>query len=259
MSNQKKDFAVFSICKNEKFYLPKFINHYSKFIDKEDIYILDHMSEDGSTKNLDVNVLPVNHDIAFDHFWLKTTVQNFQRDLLEKYKVVIFAECDEFLFSRDCDFRGYLEEFLESNRELDRAQGMEVIHDFDREPNLVLEKPILEQRDYWAYDSRFSKSLVSKIPCVWDVGFHFTLQPPQIPESNNLILMHMHFCDLNYNTTRTLHRIKNCDKLEDQPLGIHNKQKDSDTVKQHFQRTASRFLEVATKIPNDVKISLSDL
>ena len=81
MSNQKKDFAVFSICKNEKFYLPKFINHYSKFIDKEDIYILDHMSEDGSTKNLDVNVLPVNHDIAFDHFWLKTTVQNFQRDL----------------------------------------------------------------------------------------------------------------------------------------------------------------------------------
>lgn len=259
MNNQKKDFAVFSICKNENFYLPKFINHYSKFINKEDIYILDHMSEDGSTENLDVNVIPVNHEVSFDHFWLKATVENFQRELLKKYKVVIFAECDEFLFSRDCDFKKYLEEFLESDRELDRAQGMQVIHNFDKELDLVPEKPIFQQRDYWSYDIRFSKSLVSKIPCVWDVGFHFTHQPPPIPESNNLILIHMHFCDLKHCITRTLHRIKNSNKIERGSMGFHNKRKDPLVITEDYKSLVSTYLETATKIPNDVKNILSEL
>lgn len=257
--DQRKDFAVFSICKNEEFFLPKFINHYSKFINKEDIYILDHMSEDGSTKNLEVNVIPVINEVVFDHYWLKAVVESFQRELLKKYKVVIFAECDEFLFSRDGNFRNYLKEFLKSDRELDRAQGMQVVHDFDKEPDLDLERSILQQRDYWTYDTRFSKTLVSKIPCVWDVGFHFTRQPPSIPESDNLILIHMHFCDLKNNINRTIHRTKNCSKIENTSLGIHNKQKDPLVITEDFKKGVSIYLKTATKIPQNIKETLSNL
>ena len=259
MNSKKKDFAVFSICKNESFYLPKFINHYSQFVHQEDIYILDHMSEDGSTDNVSVNVIPVNHEVSFDHFWLKKTVEDFQRKLLEEYKVVIFAECDEFLFSRDCNFRKYLEDFLKSSRDLDRAQGMQVVHDFNNESDLILDDSILQQRAYWKYDVRFRKSLISKIPCVWDVGFHYTKQPGPVVESDNLILIHMHYCDLKYNTYRTLHRIRNSNTIERSLLGYHNKEKDPAVIEHTFKSRASDYLSGATKIPNDIKSSLLEL
>jgi hypothetical protein len=70
-----KDCAVFTIVKNEKLFLPIWIKHYKKFFDDSDIYILDHESNDDSTKNLDVNVIPVYNEFTFDQNWLINTVQ----------------------------------------------------------------------------------------------------------------------------------------------------------------------------------------
>ena len=52
-----KDCAVFTIVKNEKLFLPIWIKHYKKFFDNYDIYILDHESNDDSTKNLGIYFL----------------------------------------------------------------------------------------------------------------------------------------------------------------------------------------------------------
>ena len=71
------------------------------FFDKNDIYILDHDSDDNSTTELDVNVVNIHNTLAFDHQWLVDTVQDFQQKLLEKYKCVLFSESDiTYLYHR---------------------------------------------------------------------------------------------------------------------------------------------------------------
>lgn len=41
----KKKCAVYTIVKNEDYFLPKWIKHFNKYFDKSDIYILDHQSD----------------------------------------------------------------------------------------------------------------------------------------------------------------------------------------------------------------------
>ena len=92
---------MFTIVKNESYFLPIWIKYYSFFFDKNDIYILDHDSDDNSTTELDVNVVNIHNTLAFDHQWLVDTVQDFQQKLLEKYKCVLFSESDiTYLYHR---------------------------------------------------------------------------------------------------------------------------------------------------------------
>jgi hypothetical protein len=99
MSTNKKKCAVFTMVKNENYFLPIWLKHYKRYFDNSDIYILDHQSNDGSTEELDVNVELVINELAFDHQWLVNTVQNFQVKLLEQYESVLFAEADELVYT----------------------------------------------------------------------------------------------------------------------------------------------------------------
>ena len=49
MSTTKKKCAVFTIVKNENYFLPIWLKHYKRYFDNSDIYVLDHQSNDGST------------------------------------------------------------------------------------------------------------------------------------------------------------------------------------------------------------------
>ncbi|CAF4409086.1 unnamed protein product, partial [Adineta steineri] len=67
-------YAVFTICRNEKGYLPIWLRYYRRHFADKDIYILDNDSNDGSTSNLTVNVNRVSSEKYFDHMWLVQTV-----------------------------------------------------------------------------------------------------------------------------------------------------------------------------------------
>ena len=95
----KKKCAVFTIVKNENYFLPIWLKHYKKYFNNSDIYVLDHQSNDGSTNNLDVNVIRIDYKLAFDHHWLVQTVQQQQTKLLEEYESVLFAEVDEIIYT----------------------------------------------------------------------------------------------------------------------------------------------------------------
>ena len=52
----KKKCAVFTMVKNENYFLPIWLKHYKKFFSNEDIFILDHQSNDGSIISTDVTI-----------------------------------------------------------------------------------------------------------------------------------------------------------------------------------------------------------
>lgn len=184
-----KDCAVFVMVKDESYFLPKWIAYYKQFFKPEDIYILDHQSSDGSTQNLDVNVVQVTNDVAVDHTWIVNTIQDFQQELLEKYKCVLFAESDEIVYPLYKTLDVYIREFIESDKEYVTCIGNEMMQFIGKERSLTADDPIMPFRDYWFRHPLYDKTLLSKIPLEWAWGFHSQKLPNQF---GGLFLLHLH-------------------------------------------------------------------
>lgn len=202
----KKTKCVFTIVKNEKFFLPIWLEYYKKHFDCEDIFILAHDCDDGSTENLDVNVINIHNDVAFDHGWLLNTVKNFQCKLLEIYEVCVFVEVDEILISSEMDLGDLLSKFKTTQDLVLTCRGYELIHDVENEPSIKNSlTDIRKFRKYYYSEYAYDKTVISKIPLDWTYGFH---------EVNNihrnykydLILLHLHRVDLNSLIERQVNR-----------------------------------------------------
>lgn len=224
----KKPVAVFTIVKNEKYFMPIWYKYYTRYFPKEDIYILDHQTTDGSLLNIDCNIIPVSHDKAFDAIWLMNTVNNFQKELLKKYEYVIFAEADEILITLENpnhDLRQHVEDMKLNGKNFDVAFSWQLQHNNIYEGDYDPTIPILQQRRTWAREMAFDKTLISAVPLDWDIGFHDTKYRRQqdyfdgknkIHPNKNLILLHLHHLDYqifmkrklnfsNYNLADQLH------------------------------------------------------
>jgi hypothetical protein len=207
----KKKAAIFTIVKDEDYFLPIWIKYYSQYFNKEDIYILDHNTVGDSTKNLECNVIRLNYDELFNHQWLCSTVKSYQKELLEKYEVVVFTEIDEILFSTEKPFNLIIEDFYNSNNEYITCLGYELIQDLKTEKPLTFGDSIAKNRKYWMHEPRYNKTLVSKIPLDWAIGFHDTNYSSNILD--NFYMAHLHFVDANNTYYRYINRIKSGGKL----------------------------------------------
>lgn len=191
---KQKKCAIFTIVKDEKFFLPIWLRYYKQYFSNSDIYILNHQSSDGSTDDLDVNVVDIYNDVAFDHLWLVYTVQNFQRKLLETYNVVIFAEIDEILYSLNQNFNTFIDEFNLSGDDFITCFGYEIIQNIDTEKFISNQDNIMSNRNFWLHNDHYDKTLVSKIPLDWSVGFHNCNYEKKF---KNLYMVHLHRVDFN--------------------------------------------------------------
>lgn len=245
----KKKCAIFTIVKNEYYFLPKWIQHYSKFFDKKDLYILDHESNDGSTDNLDVNVKKIIYNLAFDHQWLVDTIQNFQKELLEKYECVIFAESDELLYSLDKDLNLIIDDFLKINDPYLTSVGYEVIQDIQNEKFLNDSEKIMINRNYWFRHSLYDKTLISKIPLRWQWGFHDIIEAPK-NFSFNLYLAHLHRCDFKLMVKRHQERATKWNLKNDENHGFQHKIKEESEILKYFESIPSKIETIPSEHKN---------
>ena len=77
-SHNNQKCALLTIVKNEKTFLPIWLRHYKNYFNDEDIYVLNHESNDNSTDHLEVNVFDIYNPLGFDHQWLVDTIKEYQ-------------------------------------------------------------------------------------------------------------------------------------------------------------------------------------
>lgn len=188
--------AAFTIVKDEAPMLARWLAHYGRSFDPADLYVLDHASTDGGTSGLAgrATVIPVHRDSAFEHRWLRHTVQRFQAFLLQSYKTVVFAEVDEMIVAdprRHEHLGAYIEAMPGPSA---RCSGFNVVH-LPAEPPLDPDRPVLAQRSTWHASLEYSKRLVSRVPLRWIDGFHVELSQPDGPPDPDLLLVHLHRAD----------------------------------------------------------------
>jgi hypothetical protein len=210
MENEtKKTCAIFTLVKDESYFLKLWLDHYKRYFKNEDIYVLDHQSIDGGTDNLDVNVIKIYNELGFDYQFLSDTSHDQQKKLLEKYKCVIFTDVDELLYCLDRRLDVMIGEFVE-DEDIDYLTccAYEVTQDVKKEDFINASDDIFSARKNWFRTNIYDKTLVTKIPLKWDYGFHNIIHRNNIFKYN-LYMAHLHRCDWNMMYNRHMFRVEN--------------------------------------------------
>lgn len=230
----RKPFAVFTIVKDEPVNLPIWLKHYRRTFADEDIYVIDHETQDGSTADLGVNVIPVFNPEAFRHQWLVDQVQRVQAELLERYEVVLFAEADEMVYSPHAKLIDVLKAFRTSEAQYTNVVGYEAIHRIDDEPALDLTQPIVDQRPWWYREVHMDKPLLTKMPLQYGAGFHHCQYNRDY--SWNLFMYHLHRMDYDLMLQRHIWRNTKWNLANEGGLGWHHHVHEAQAVRELMLR-----------------------
>ena len=187
--------AAVTFVYNELFNLPIWIRYFGDQFGRENLFVVDLGTTDGSTDDLgDVNRIAVPRD-EFDEY-TKTNFINFlQRGLLNYYDTVIYTDADELVVPDPeifPDLRTYLER---SSFDYVSCIGLNIVHVLNREDPLDVTKPILPQRRFAKFLSATCKPCVSRVSMNWSPGFHCSDKPPRIDPA--LFMFHTKWMDYN--------------------------------------------------------------
>lgn len=196
--------AVQTIVHNEAVLLPIWLRYYSRFFAPEDIYVLDHETDDGSTGGGGFQRIEVAHE-TIDYRWTAATLEASQHQLFERgYEVVLTVDVDEIVTTIP-EWGGFADYLERVDEEFVNCLGYEILHMRDREPPLDPEQPLLEQRGHWFANDGYDKPALATAPTSWQPGLHsvadgrFNLDP-------DLRLIHVHRLD--YEIARKRHELR---------------------------------------------------
>ena len=245
--------------KNEIRLLPLWIKHYSIF-GMENLYILDHCSTDGSTKDLDCNVEVFgrpNTPFA-DRQDIYSMILNKHVELLKEYQYVICADADEFVFvtPKYENLKHYIET---RNNDVPACTGYEIIHQ-KNEKDLDWDKPILNQRSYWIRLNTYDKKNIVSRATRWSRGLHYVYgeTPAHARRQNivkqiqneNLILCHLHRVD--YNNCKEKYLYENDNKVKESfPLFTNKSNFDAYFYNSNYHIIFGAAATALTKIPKE--------
>lgn len=213
--------AVVTMVYNESVNLPIWLRYYAACAGEENLFVADHGSTDGSTRNLgEANRIRLPRT-DFDEFRKTDFVSALCRGLLQYYDTVIYTDCDEIIVP---DLRVYadLNDYL-TRKQFDYVScvGLNVLHIISQEDPLDLSLPILPQRRYAAFRSATCKPLVTRIPLTWANGFHTSDKPPNIDPQ--LFMFHTKVMD--YTVSLQRHKVnreaKTSQRQIDRGFGSH--------------------------------------
>lgn len=230
--------AAFTMVKNEKWFLPLWLNYYSKFIDEHNLYILNHASTDSSIEVCKkqfpkVNFIDIEYE-PFDDIFKLTEVKKFQKLLFNDYDVVLYSDPDEFIVPfNHFNLTKYLNDFYESENGAIKCDGWELIHLPERnESEIDLTKSILKQRKYWFHSEKwYSKVLISKIPLDWSPGLHITNTKHY--HDKDLKMIHLHRLDYNLSYLKNIYNTQ-FKRPPGMNLGAHSFITEPEEFHQHF-------------------------
>jgi hypothetical protein len=233
---------VFTIVQNEPVFLPIWERYYRRYFDPDDLFVLDHDSQDATTLAVArrSHRVPIHRHASFDHEWLRGVVHEFQQFLLRSYELVLFVEVDEIVATDPAHVPGGLREYVETfpaDVDVRRCNGWNVVQHPD-EPAIDWSRPILGQRAYGVPSPFYCKPLLSRIALDWAIGFHSAANVSADPETIDprLLLLHLHRADFAYCRERHQANAARTWSAADLATGVgrHNRIVDEDALRAWF-------------------------
>lgn len=180
---------------NETFYLPRWVTYYGAQLGLENLYILDHGSDDLSCQGLGpVNIIKVPRT-PFDDVRKVDFASHLHAGLLNYYDAGFVTDVDEFLVADPGKHANLAAFAAATDAPALAAIGLELFHVRSAEPEFNAALPILFQRRHVLFDSWLCKRSFGRIPMRFGGGFHTSDQPVVFDRDFFLI----HLKNFNYN------------------------------------------------------------
>ncbi len=207
----RRDICFATFARNEKDRLPIWLRHYSQFAENEDIFVFDQNTTDGSTDNLNCNVIPEPNEKVFDHKWIEDMLNRRHSWLLERYKIVVFNECDELIITKNSEnLREYLLKRLSDSSVSICSELFDVVQNEDKGETIYDSNyKISEQRRYWRHWQGALKHTISNIDKKIFIGFH----NGQSELDTNLVTIHTQLLNLDFFKQKIFNRIEEKEKF----------------------------------------------
>jgi hypothetical protein len=165
--------AIVTMAYNERVNLPIWLRHYTGHCPGATLFIIDHGTDDGSTRGLSgVSVIRLPRT-PFDDRTRVELVADIQRGLLRYYDVVIYTDCDEMLIADPRTHTSLTSFLAEVRSEVIAPIGLNVHHIAGSEPPIDLTSPILGQRRFVRFAVSNCKPTIARLPLLWVEGFHW--------------------------------------------------------------------------------------
>lgn len=197
--NSHKKIGIVSMVRNDRFFIPKWIDYYGAQLGNENLYlILDGHDQAFPEGHETINVIRIPRQkqsrTSGDRNRINL-ISNFVKALFLRYDLIIAHDIDEILVV-DPNQHLTLDEYLQRpvrSASLS-ALGLDVGQHLDLEQPIDPARPFLEQRSFAHVSARYTKAVVATRPLTWGSGFHrvrfknFHIDP-------NLFLFHFGMVD----------------------------------------------------------------
>jgi hypothetical protein len=216
--------AAITMTFNETTFLPIWLHYYASQLGYENLYIIDHRSNDTSIWNARkkgaLNIIRMEKE-ELDEEERAIHISLYHERLLKDYHAVIYTDVDEIIIPdplTHLTLREYINERVETYV---NAFGLNVIHNIFEEPKLDVGQPLFRQRSYIKPTPWYCKPLISKVPMRWSAGFHFSNEPRR--QALDLFLFHLRAMDFDIakDRIRTLSSVKRSKRSIENNQGDH--------------------------------------
>jgi hypothetical protein len=188
-----KKVAVVTMQYNEAFYVSRWIDYYSGLVGRENLYVVDHDSDEEVRETLQGFSVVRYPRSALDDQERARFVSKFVGALLELYETVIYSDCDEFITHDPRRFASLGDWLDATDFEYSTCIGFNVMTMLKEENAILLDGQVLQQRGHVRFVSPMCKTLIVRKPIRWGGGFHHANQPPQF---HGAYLFHLKYADL---------------------------------------------------------------
>lgn len=188
-----KKIAVVTMQYNEAFFVPRWIDYYAGLVGIENLYVVDNDSDDKVREALKGVSVVRYPRTALDDQERARFISKFVGALLELYETVIYTDCDEFISHDPRRFASFGDWLDATDFEHSTCIGFNVVTILEGENAVLLDGPVLEQRQHVRFVSPMCKTLVVRKPIRWGGGFHHSNQPPHF---HGAYLFHLKYADV---------------------------------------------------------------
>ena len=184
--------AALTMVRNEADFLPLWLRHYARQVGPEHLHILDHASQDGSTRDIpaQVTILP---DSPLDEDRRLAQVSETVGDLLTRYDWVVHSDVDELVLADPRHFPALADYAAMAPGPVARAIGLDLHHRPGDEPKLDPALPLGQQRRWVRFSASMCKPALVREPVRWTRGFHDSDPPGRF---GALYCVHLRYADL---------------------------------------------------------------
>ena len=163
--------AVFTYVYSDIPFIDVWLRHYTRYFD--DIYIFNigfNNILDKYKNKYKFTEIKVEKDFEYKAPYVLDIIEAKYKEYLKDFQWVMYSDIDEIILPNPALYTSFEHYIQEMKQPYLYCHGFEVLH--EQEPEIIWDRPLLMQREYWLRQPVYDKPLLTSVPLKHVEGLH---------------------------------------------------------------------------------------